>query len=61
MFSPISKEEKPAVIVHVWTSEHNLRKKGMHKGFVSLELTGNNEAYLSCVQNTEQVSDEGVA
>lgn len=65
MFRAVTREDKLSklkeqeVIVHVWTSEHNVRKKGMHKGCVSLELTGNNKAYLSFVQNTEEANDLG--
>ncbi len=67
MFNKINKEEqsassnKPAVIVHIWTSEHNLRKKGMHKGSVSLELTGDNKAYLSGASNPAKANEEEAA
>lgn len=39
--------EQSPVTVRVWTSEHNIRKKGMHHGKVSLELQGKEKYYIS--------------
>lgn len=43
----IAKLKENQVLVHVWTSEHNIRKRGMHNGSVSLELSGPNKTYIS--------------